>query len=151
MNKGIFYQYLFNLLPHPVIKIGWQIYLPIVSFRYRPFPISLLVSCWWRTYPITKHNVDKCQYKLITAYCAREVICQANDLQKVQDYYPPQSREHLMCPSPCSSVHPSVHPSVCPFVVFLHSEKQITVWAYLKTIQGLQSCYISKQNGHFSI
>ena len=32
-----------------------------------------------------------------------------------------------------------------------HVEKQITVWAYLKTIQGLQSCYISKQNGHFSI
>ncbi len=28
----------------------------------------------------------------------------------------------------------------------VHSEKQFTIWAYLKTIQGLQSYYISKQN-----
>ncbi len=33
----------------------------------------------------------------------------------------------------------------------LHSEKQITVWAYLKTLYWLQSCYISKQNGKLSI
>ncbi len=35
--------------------------------------------------------------------------------------------------------------------MLLHSEKQIIVLAYLKTIQGLQSCYIWKQNGYFSI
>ncbi len=33
---------------------------------------------------------------------------------------------------------------LCLLAFFCHSEKQITVWAYLKTIQGLQSCYYFK-------